>query len=119
MRSPLFLSSTVDESRAVFRHQWLTRAALSIVFTFALCLLPLVERALAERVAEESRVPALRAGRPCGAKGVRARRVGREVQAVGLARARGVDDVATALGRAVARVAARAEHFVVAVAVEV
>src|SRR5437868_5869238 len=105
MRATLFLSSTVDESRAIRRLHF--------------CLLPLVERTLAERVAEESRVPALRAGRPCGAKGVRARRVGREVQAVGLARARGVDDVATALGRAVARVAARAEHFDVAVAVEV
>src|SRR5256885_4105537 len=95
------------------------RNPLSSVLTFAFLLLLLVERALAERIAEEPRVPALRAGRPGGAQRVRARRVGRDVQAVGLARARGVDDVAPALGRAVARVAARAENFVVAVAVEV
>src|SRR5437588_4133833 len=40
MRATLFLSSVVDERRAVFHRQRLTRAVLSFVFTFAFCLLP-------------------------------------------------------------------------------
>src|SRR5947209_11108615 len=92
----------------------------SSLLPFVFLLLPSVERPLPERVAEEACVPPLSVGRPGGAQGVRASRVGREVQTVGLARARDIDNVAAARRVvAIARDDARAEDFVVAVAVEV
>src|ERR671939_524714 len=82
-------------------------------------MLSVHERALAQGVAEELRLAPLRVGRPGGAQGVRAGRVGGEVEAVGLSRARRVDDEAAAVPRAVGRARALADDLVVAVAVEV
>src|SRR3954463_8249408 len=77
------------------------------------------ERALAQGVAEELCLATLRVGRPGGAQGVCASGVGGEMEAVGLAGAGRVDDVAAPLLPAVRRARALADDLVVAVAVEV